>query len=252
MNPAPRGVQPRPSSRPSHGGRAGARWPPTWPRSTATSLANPALRPALTDTSVPGPARRAVLGDLLDGKVVGAATRRVASFAAGAVPRPRGARRRIDWLAIGPASRPRGRRRSSRLASATGRPRTGGRLRRRRLRGRPDRPTWKRSRTSCSGSPGPSRPPRRCAAPWPTGTCRPTVRQGRGRPAAGGQGAAGHPAAGASTCIDGRPPPGHRGHAGLAGRADGRGPGLAGGAGATRPERWTTTQRGRLAGPWPA
>jgi F-type H+-transporting ATPase subunit delta len=45
---------------------------------------NAALRSALTDTSLAGPARRAVLEDLLEGKVSPAA-RRAAGFAAGAV-----------------------------------------------------------------------------------------------------------------------------------------------------------------------
>lgn len=45
---------------------------------------NGALRSALTDTSLAAPARRAVLEDLLDGKV-SAAARRVAGYAAGAV-----------------------------------------------------------------------------------------------------------------------------------------------------------------------
>lgn len=46
---------------------------------------NEALRAALSDTSVAGPARRAVLDELLDGKVTDAA-RRTAAFAAAAVP----------------------------------------------------------------------------------------------------------------------------------------------------------------------
>ena len=50
-------------------------------------LANDQLRAALTDTAVPGPARRAVVLDLLDGKVTPAA-RRLAAFAAGVVPAP--------------------------------------------------------------------------------------------------------------------------------------------------------------------
>jgi F-type H+-transporting ATPase subunit delta len=47
-------------------------------------MSNPQLRSALSDTSVPGPARRAVLLDLLDGKVSPAA-RRLAAFTAMAV-----------------------------------------------------------------------------------------------------------------------------------------------------------------------
>ena len=50
-------------------------------------LANAQLRAALTDTAVPGPARRAVVLDLLDGKVSPAA-RRLAAFASMAVPAP--------------------------------------------------------------------------------------------------------------------------------------------------------------------
>ena len=50
-------------------------------------LATPALRAALSDTAVTGPARRAVLRDLLEGKVTEPA-RRLAAFAAGAVAAP--------------------------------------------------------------------------------------------------------------------------------------------------------------------
>lgn len=50
-------------------------------------LSTPALRAALTDTAVHGPARRAVLRDLLEGKVSEPA-RRLASFAASAVSAP--------------------------------------------------------------------------------------------------------------------------------------------------------------------
>ena len=60
-------------------------------------LANEHLRAALSDTAVPGPARRAVLLDLLDGKVVPEA-RRLAAFAAGAVPAPEVAAA-LGWLA---------------------------------------------------------------------------------------------------------------------------------------------------------
>ena len=48
-------------------------------------LANPQLRAALSDTSVAGSARRAVMLDLLEGKVSDSA-RRLAAFACGAVP----------------------------------------------------------------------------------------------------------------------------------------------------------------------
>jgi F-type H+-transporting ATPase subunit delta len=50
-------------------------------------LANAQLRAALTDTAVPGPARRAVVLDLLDGKVLPAA-RRLAAFASSVVSAP--------------------------------------------------------------------------------------------------------------------------------------------------------------------
>jgi F-type H+-transporting ATPase subunit delta len=50
-------------------------------------LANGQLRAALSDTAVPGPARRAVVLDLLDGKVSPPA-RRLAAFASMAVPAP--------------------------------------------------------------------------------------------------------------------------------------------------------------------
>lgn len=49
--------------------------------------ANRALRAALTDVSVPGSARRAVVADLLKGRVGGPALR-LAAYAAGAVPAP--------------------------------------------------------------------------------------------------------------------------------------------------------------------
>jgi F-type H+-transporting ATPase subunit delta len=48
---------------------------------------NAELNAALTDTSVPGPARRAVLSELLDGRVAESA-RRLASFTVGAVSAP--------------------------------------------------------------------------------------------------------------------------------------------------------------------
>jgi F-type H+-transporting ATPase subunit delta len=48
-------------------------------------LSNTQLRAALSDTSVPGPARRAVMLDLLEGKVSDDA-RRLAAFACGVVP----------------------------------------------------------------------------------------------------------------------------------------------------------------------
>ena len=48
-------------------------------------MSNTQLRAALSDTAVPGPARRAVMLDLLEGKVVPEA-RRLAAFASGAVP----------------------------------------------------------------------------------------------------------------------------------------------------------------------
>jgi F-type H+-transporting ATPase subunit delta len=50
-------------------------------------LSNPQLRAALTDTAVAGPARRAVMLDLLEGKVAPAA-RRLAAFASMAVEAP--------------------------------------------------------------------------------------------------------------------------------------------------------------------
>jgi F-type H+-transporting ATPase subunit delta len=50
-------------------------------------LANGQLRAALTDTAVPGPARRAVVLDLLEGKVSPEA-RRLAAFASGVVDAP--------------------------------------------------------------------------------------------------------------------------------------------------------------------
>jgi F-type H+-transporting ATPase subunit delta len=61
-------------------------------------LASPQLRAALGDTSVPGPARRSVMLDLLEGKVSDGA-RRLASFACGAVAAQEVAPA-LNWLAI--------------------------------------------------------------------------------------------------------------------------------------------------------
>lgn len=58
---------------------------------------NAELFEAMTDTSVPAPARRAVLDDLLDGKVSPEA-RRVSAFAAAAVPGPE-VPAAVTWLA---------------------------------------------------------------------------------------------------------------------------------------------------------
>jgi F-type H+-transporting ATPase subunit delta len=60
-------------------------------------LANAQLRAALSDTAVAGPARRAVMLDLLDGKVAPEA-RRLAAFASGAVPAPEVVSA-LGWLA---------------------------------------------------------------------------------------------------------------------------------------------------------
>ena len=61
------------------------------------ALSNPALRSALTDTSVPGRVRRAVVLELLDGKVV-AEARRSAAFACLVVPAPE-VPAALGWLA---------------------------------------------------------------------------------------------------------------------------------------------------------
>ena len=74
-------------------------------------LANAQLRAALTDTAVPGPARRAVVLDLLDGKVSPAA-RRLAAFACLVVAGARGRRPRSAGSAPGSATSPRARTRS--------------------------------------------------------------------------------------------------------------------------------------------
>ena len=73
-------------------------------------LANPQLGPALTDTAVPGPARRAVVLDLLDGKVT-AEARRLAAFASMVVVAPEVSPRSAG-SAPGSATWPRGRTRS--------------------------------------------------------------------------------------------------------------------------------------------
>ena len=59
-------------------------------------LANAHLRAALTDTAVPGPARRAVMLDLLEGKV-GPEARRLAAFACMVVSAPEVASA-LAWL----------------------------------------------------------------------------------------------------------------------------------------------------------
>ncbi len=61
-------------------------------------LGNAQLRAALSDTSVPGPARRAVMLDLLEGKVVPGA-QRLAAFASGAVSAQETSSA-LGWLAI--------------------------------------------------------------------------------------------------------------------------------------------------------
>ena len=61
------------------------------------ALSNPPLRAALTDTSVPGRVRRAVLLDLLEGKVT-AEARRLASFACLVAPAPE-VPAALGWLA---------------------------------------------------------------------------------------------------------------------------------------------------------
>jgi F-type H+-transporting ATPase subunit delta len=58
----------------------------------------PALRSALTDTAVPGPARQAILTEILDGKVSDPA-RQVSSFAVGAVPAP-DVVSALDWVSL--------------------------------------------------------------------------------------------------------------------------------------------------------
>ncbi len=61
------------------------------------ALSNPPLRAALTDTSVPGRVRRAVMLDLLEGKVT-AEARRLAAFACLVVPAPE-VPAALGWLA---------------------------------------------------------------------------------------------------------------------------------------------------------
>jgi F-type H+-transporting ATPase subunit delta len=61
-------------------------------------MSNTQLRAALSDTAVPGPARRAVMLDLLEGKVAPEA-RRLAAFASGAV-RAQETASALAWLAI--------------------------------------------------------------------------------------------------------------------------------------------------------
>ncbi len=124
-------------------------------------LANGHLRAALSDTAVPGPARRAVLLDLLDGKVVPAA-RRLAAFAAGAVPAPEVAAA-LGWLATRTRHLSEGLDEEPGLSLTQARARAGV---------SPPRCTRtcrttssSRSRTTSSGSRGSWRPRPRCAAP---------------------------------------------------------------------------------------
>jgi F-type H+-transporting ATPase subunit delta len=61
-------------------------------------VTTPALRSALTDTAVSGAARQAIMRDILEGKVSGAA-RQVSAFAVGAVPAP-DVVTALDWVSL--------------------------------------------------------------------------------------------------------------------------------------------------------
>ena len=130
-------------------------------------LANDQLRAALTDTAVPGPARRAVVLDLLDGKVSPAA-RRLAAFACRGGRRARGRRRaRLGQHPGAPPRRGPGRRAGLEPDAV---PPAGRRASPRRCTRTCPPPSSSRSRTTSSASPG-SSPPRRPSAPrCPTAT----------------------------------------------------------------------------------
>ena len=134
-------------------GRARGAWRPTWKRSSSSSWATRQLRAALTDTAVPGPARRAVILDLLDGKVLPAA-RRLAAFACRRGRRPRGPASRSAGSAPTGATVDEGQDEEPGLSLLQSRA-PGRRLRRGRVRGHVDR----RARVA-RGRPVPLRPDR--------------------------------------------------------------------------------------------
>ena len=186
-------------------------------------LATPALRAALSDTAVTGPARRAVLRDLLEGKVTEPA-RRLDAFAAGAVAAPDV----LGGSGLGRPPHPAGGRRCPR-AGAAPQPEpgagAGGWLRPGALRDDADR-----GHGGDGGQPLPLRPHRRVrsGAAHRADRSRPAggVPPGPGAPVTGGKGHGGHSRPGR---LRGgrRTGPRLRGHAGLAGRADRPRPGVA-------------------------
>ena len=142
-------------------------------RSTRPSSTNPTLRVGADRHLGARPARRAVLDELLDGKVVAPAPAGLPASPP-APCRPPRCPSAIDWLAHRAAPVGRGRARRPSRSSATWPPgdRVGG-YATAVFEELADRPASKRSRTSSSGSPAPSRrTPALRSVPWPTGTCR--------------------------------------------------------------------------------
>ena len=127
------------------------------------ALSNPPLRAALTDTSVPGRVRRAVMLDLLEGKVV-AEARRLAAFACLAAPAPE-VPAALGWLASRAWHAAEDRVMEEPQLSLTQARATGGRLRHGAARGHVERRSSSRWRTTSSASGGswPPHPPLRAA-----------------------------------------------------------------------------------------
>ncbi len=194
-------------------------------------LATPALRAALSDTAVSGPARRAVLRDLLEGKVTEPA-RRLAAFAAGAVAAP-DVLQALAWVAHRAQRDVDGVREAEPPLSLTRARAACGRLRPGALRDDADRGVG-----GDGGQPLPLRPHRRVrpVAAHRADRSRPTggVPPGPGGPVAAGKGHGGHLRPGGLRGGRGTGPR-LRGHPGLAGRAD-------------RPRPWVAHRPGALGG----
>ena len=198
-------------------------------------LANTQLRAALTDTAVPGPARRAVVLDLLDGKVTPAA-RRLAAFACMAVAAPE-VPTALGWVSTRVRHLAEGQDEEPGLSLLQSRQRVGGfatavheDMSTAELESLED-DLFRFARIVAAT------PALRSAL-----TDRDldvAARQGLVTAVARGQGARRHPVAGPLR-RDRGPGPGHRRHPGLPGGADGAGPGLAHRPGAVRRRRSTT------------
>ena len=199
-------------------------------------LANAQLRAALSDTAVPGTSRRAVMLDLLEGKV-SAEARRVAAFASGAVAGAGGhIRPELAGYSVPAPLRGAGRRAR---AQPHGVAPTGRRLRHRRARGHVQ-PGARVAR----GRPLPLRPDRRVHAAPPVGAHRPRPRgggaPGPGDPAARGQGSRRPRSGWSATWWPADGPRDFVGHARLPGREHAPRP-AAGGSRGSSPRRPSTT-----------